>query len=239
MRKSKYLIIILVISVMLMGAGYAMWSQSFSITAVAEAGEIRVEVDLADLGYDTQIESFDTIVDGVSTRQNQNGMGVIGTYNGDISKYTDWTEYLINHTYTDISILIPPNKEGATLLLTDAYPGMQAVMDFEMTNYSPYKVLISCDAAAEFDGIGELAQHLLDEDIITVEITPRSSSKPNGFVIENELLDRKGRFTVTVTVNETLEESYDINGTTYQVEAVNGQSYPIMFELPFTFTITD
>ncbi len=65
MKKTKFVVGILVLSLMLMGAGFAAWSQQFTVTNTVDTGEWDIKVDAvikegANLDYMTAVLSDET-----------------------------------------------------------------------------------------------------------------------------------------------------------------------------------
>ncbi|MCH4890304.1 hypothetical protein EZV73_22165 [Acidaminobacter sp. JC074] len=137
MRRSKFIIGLLVLSMMLMGVGYAAWSQNFNVVTYADSGEINVIIKHEHLGNATELSRLkvftDVLDDGDPTKGNitidDDGVAFIGgksvpdymydlspdvapeDYTGSVEFYEGWTGVYKSNAYMNFAVLTP--KETA------------------------------------------------------------------------------------------------------------------------------
>jgi hypothetical protein len=139
MKKRKFIMIILVVSLMLMGAGYASWSQAFSVANDVDTGELEVKVltdwdDLtpAEFGFDST--AFDSHFYAAAWNKKENG----APYQINRLKYTwdksgnkfkalysarDNNDEALNDLFFTHSMTIPKTKDALSILIDNIYPG--------------------------------------------------------------------------------------------------------------------
>jgi len=128
MKNKKFIAVVLVLSMMLMGAGYAAWTQQFSVTAAVDTGTLGYAFDFTNTITDEGVE-----------------------YAPVYSDYTVDSQELDTEGYAD-AILTEngtTDAEDYTVTLTDMYPGAVCELDGTLTNESTMQIkLETVDAAS-------------------------------------------------------------------------------------------
>jgi hypothetical protein len=124
MRKTRFLALALVVAIMLMGAGYAGWTDYFDTTTTIDTGELAVDLVT---GEDAYMDIY-LLEKGNGDPDNINNIRDNGVdffeYVGDESEY-----YNISCTATPI-----PAEKKLIFTFTDIFPGVLAGTSFELAN---------------------------------------------------------------------------------------------------------
>jgi len=248
MNKNKFLIVTLVLAIMLMGVGYAAWSQSFNITAYAESGEIRVEVEFGSLDEQTEFQRVviteRDLETGASNQVVNHTLSGLGEEVLEHPNYPGFRHYGYRVNYVDLSILMPEDtdtgSESIRFLIDNAYPGFSVRSSFLLKNKGTYPVLLNCDPEAfkATDGTTSLAHALINAGYVSVVIAPNSSIKPDGDIIDITTPDNVINMTniseyfVTITLSENMPNTFEFDGGTVSLENVI-----LEYDLDFEFEI--
>ena len=96
MRKSKWIVLLLVVSMMAMGVGYAAWTQSFTVTSHADTGELKVIVDDSPEGTKVAyVDVFDengVILDPDISGHTHYGFSLWSSYTGSDPAFLNGTQ---------------------------------------------------------------------------------------------------------------------------------------------------
>lgn len=115
MKKTRFIAVILIVAVVLMGAGYAYWTQELNITGTVNTGELTVEFRppaiLESGDYDRELTWRD--LEGLW----RNGLG---NYDGA--------------PYMDVEVIPSEDNQKLTFNVTDIYPGSGAFLNFIIRN---------------------------------------------------------------------------------------------------------
>lgn len=143
MKNTKTIAIVLVISVVLMGAGYAYWNDTLTINNTVSTGTFDMKLDCIGNPQD-----YDNYFEGSSERGNPFGTG------------DDYVNYDI-----DDGVLIIPDVENdkITFVNTNLYPGSGAYLSFKISNEGSVPAKVKEIVGTVTTGIG-----LEDEFIYTI-----------------------------------------------------------------------
>jgi hypothetical protein len=128
MKKSKFIIGILVLALMLMGAGYASWTQTFSVFGSADTGKLEVTAEISEmLPLQYNDEYMGVTFEGIVDPSDENHTGVLTAtidrmYPGAVVKY--------KVKVTNVGTL--PVKLDPQSLPAETF-GMEGILDITVT----------------------------------------------------------------------------------------------------------
>ncbi|MDT3699990.1 MAG: hypothetical protein RO469_11260 [Thermincola sp.] len=161
MKKTKFVLLSLVVAMILMGAGYAAWTQTFTINSTVSTGELFVLVTnngITGLKVDTNGNaSYDDNVDASATNQDQAedlnlDYPTVAVTNGDVSANAGTTLSEISYTMSKL------------------YPGTQVTSEIKFDNKGTIKTRTSAT-----DNSGSIVNDAIWDDLII---------KVNGTAVE-------------------------------------------------------
>lgn len=163
--KKKWFIGVIAATIMSMGAGYAAWSQSFTVTNIVKTGELKVAV--FEHGTKTKITEVEAL--------DKSGQGVIG-FKFDELKATG--EGLLTYStkdgskipYLTVQSKLINEEEGIDFILSEAYPGLKLKAQVMFFNKGTLPAVIKAEDIA-FSAEGE-AKELLDSGMLKFSVTP-------------------------------------------------------------------
>jgi len=156
MKRTKFVLLALVAAMILMGAGYAAWSQTFTINSTVSTGELFVQVSDADDGTDGIITSVKIDTDGDGTYDEE-------VTSGDAEEY-----YLGGYPTATLGdeFTSSDGEETSYATLTydipEIYPGTEVTSQIKFTNLGTIKI------KTVGEGIAVNNNSLWDELIIKV-----------------------------------------------------------------------
>lgn len=202
-----------------MGAGYAAWTQSFTVTAQVDTGQLSVLVD--DFGIGTTIRTMR--VEGPEGENLAQRSG----YNGDVVTNPDgsavYTPPASNQmAYADANLFMPADRESLIFTLNNAYPGLYYHLDVRMKNEGTIPAVLNEENPVSFVGVGpmkELADHLYAQGHIDFSVQPNENGDPLG----NELdLGHIVPLDIEIWVKSSMPEQATVNGVVYDLESKEG-----------------
>jgi len=128
MQRTKFFLLVLVAALILMGAGYAAWTQTFTINSTVTTGELFVQVS------DEGITSVKVDDDGDSTTAGG------GDYEVTVTAENDETYYLDDRLPTVATTPGVASGDGTTTLsditytIPHLYPGIQVTSEIDFQN---------------------------------------------------------------------------------------------------------
>jgi len=233
MRKSKWLVGILMVSLMLMGAGYAAWSQGFTVTSRADTGEMKVQVvddeEGTEMIYVDFLDSEGEIIDPMMI------------YSGHThGAFTNWVDYVgsdpefIGGTMGEVTcmsgveclgvvMLAPADKESLTFELSKAFPGLGIGYEFDLINSGTVPVILTSMSDDCFVGQNKLSEALIEAGYFECELTPMvvgSTLVPGGHMA----------YKVEFTIDPEMPILIEYEGVEY-----NTMNQKLIFEITFNF----
>jgi len=132
MKNKKFMAMILVLSMMLMGAGYAAWTQSFDVTATVDTGELKLiylDDDHPNYSWDATaiVEEFKYQTATWTVNEN--------TFDYQINDLYPGIDICVNQQIANVGT-IPAVFDSATVVFSDDTD--QTLLDDMMVNYEFY-----------------------------------------------------------------------------------------------------
>jgi hypothetical protein len=166
MKKTRFILLALVAAMVLMGAGYAAWSQTFTITSAVSTGELCVVVSEAD-EKDGIITSVKVDTNGDGSYDDEGGFVVVAPDEAAANYLPDGYPSATFHNYNN-------NISELTYAIPTIYPGVQVASEVKFTNTGTIKTQTFVNTA---QGICNIAnQTLFDALKITVNGTDISGT---------------------------------------------------------------
>ena len=125
MKKAKYIIIAMILTLALLGAAYAAWTQTITINGTATTGSLYVNLTLPE---DSVPSTFP-----FSTDQGSPWYNVLNTYEG-ITEIGDWGGATTNITLGNKDANDGNFVDSFTITANDVFPGWQALYEVTVTN---------------------------------------------------------------------------------------------------------
>ncbi|NMA95953.1 MAG: hypothetical protein GX974_07925 [Clostridiales bacterium] len=125
MKRTKFILMAVVVALVLMGAGYAAWSQVFELRGTVSTGELFVDVTQGDHEYEVLDSDGEIVTDG------------------ELDTKEDYLDLSVNSSKTG-------EGEGETLTeinftLNDMYPGTRVISNLKFTNRGTIKTVAALD----------------------------------------------------------------------------------------------
>ncbi len=166
MRK-KWMVGVLVASIMSMGAGYAAWSQSFTVTNIVKTGELKVAVyEHGTQTKITKVEAVDASGKLVEGFQFDNLKAI-----GEGTKRTYQTQAGDKIPYLELASQVVNEEEGVNFSVSQAYPGLKMRAQVMFANRGTLPVIIKAEDI-HFIGKTETSKALLESGMVTFKMTP-------------------------------------------------------------------
>jgi len=233
MKSSKVIIFVLAIAMIAMGAGYAAWTQNFTVTAQVDTGQLSVLV--GDFGTSTTIRSMGILGSEGQLLKSNSG------YNGDVQEQVDGSKVYTplasdKLDYADVNLLMPADRESVILNVMDAYPGLLYAIDVRMVNEGTIPAVLSDTEPVSFVGIGPnkaLADDLITNGHVSFEVKPNSTGNPLG----KELgVGHMVPLDIEMKINSSLPENVEVRGVTYDLESKDG-SIPVILSYELIYNV--
>ncbi|ERI92102.1 hypothetical protein HMPREF1982_02642 [Clostridiales bacterium oral taxon 876 str. F0540] len=210
MRKFKYVAGVLVLSTVLMGAGYAAWTDKITLSSSVTTGNLNVEFVKQDFSFNPLQPEFPTIVSG-----NINYLGkcyATATINQDNSKLTTvqisnlypgataWTDFKVKNTGT-----IPAKIKDIDVKFTQTSDALKR----QLIVWGTY-VIYNSNGIPKYDQPGYSGAFLSTLGDFESTISP---------LLENKVLDKNEFITFDITdvpdeVKAELQKKLDVYGLT-------------------------
>jgi hypothetical protein len=136
MKKTRFILLALVAAMVLMGAGYAAWSQTFTITSAVSTGELCVVVSEAD-EKDGIITSVKVDTNGDGSYDDEDGFVEVTPEN---AKDNYLPEGYPSATAANSKV---DNASALTYTIPKIYPGVQITSQVKFTNAGTIKTQTS------------------------------------------------------------------------------------------------
>lgn len=222
MTKRRVLSTILTLALLLMGFGYAAWTQTFTVNATVTTGELKVAV--VDLGTDTEITRTSVLDGNGNTVADYDysaaalGM-IVNTYDGFTKLELPANAGL---PYYDVSMQVPDDAESLTLHLDEAYPGLAVEATVNYKNLGTLPVELSCMTMTgqyiKFIGVGTnaaLANELLAQGFVQFTVDPTQQYGP---VFQHLYPEGQAELDFIMTISPLLKETIEVDGLIVEVE---------------------
>lgn len=129
MKRTKFIALALVVAIMLMGAGYAAWTDEFTSTNVIETGDLEVSF----VGGDSYVDIY------LANQDNFSG-------SADSELLDGWERIYDDSDYYNVDLqVIPPDSEDPNAIdfsFTNLFPGVVATSHFTLENTGTVPVAI-------------------------------------------------------------------------------------------------
>lgn len=232
MKKGRMLAGVLAASLMLMGAGFAAWTQGFTVTSIADTGELRVEVK--NLGKDSNINDI-VVIDknGNPVHSHTMHQGDPELINGELvfepSNGTDLEHF-------SVKMVLDEGKEKLSTIVSKAYPGIVLDYDLTLENLSTMPVRVNIQNPITFTGAGtnkELADLLLEQGYIEVICDP--------IYADQDVLNVQGHSGDELTLDIVLRIKHSLPDFVEITEAGGVKRIPVerqelQYDIEFNFT---
>lgn len=211
MKKSKIFILVVILSLMLMGVGYAAWNQNFMVTDNVSTGELKV------VATDVQFKTLEIF-----------NSGYYGT-NEEITTNMG-SEYLNMELIND--------NTAIEFNLGNAYPGITVGYSFKLKNQGTVPVKLNLvegyknENKAKISGMNQTTSALISQGLLTATLNPNYSnsngSNPSGIIIG---VGQTKLYTIEIKVSENLPDKILVGNNLTEIENTN-----LICELKFDFT---
>jgi hypothetical protein len=135
MKKTRFILLALVAAMVLMGAGYAAWSQTFTITSAVSTGELCVVVSEAD-EKDGIITSVKVDTNGDGSYDDEGGFVVVAPDEAAANYLPDGYPSATAENFDN-------NISALTYTIPKIYPGVQITSQVKFTNAGTIKTQTS------------------------------------------------------------------------------------------------
>lgn len=185
MKKTKILILTSILTLMLMGVGYAAWSQNFTVTSNVSTGELKIAANNIKFEELTILKSNNQTYWSISN----GSIKPITGNDGSISlAYSNNSK-----EYMNMTLKAGSNQESIMFDMKNAFPGIKAKYDVTLTNKGTVPVKFNLvdgykdGNLAMISGMNEETKKLIDSGLLQASISPNYSSEggsdPSGIIL--------------------------------------------------------
>ena len=197
MKNKKFMAMILVLSMMLMGAGYAAWTQSFDVEATVDTGELKVvyheggsifgQMWVEEFPYQTSTYEFDE-----------------NTFEMDLNDVYPGLDICVVQQMVNVGT-IPAVFDGATVVFSDDTD--QALKDDMVITYNDFRVVDENGSIKEFlNGPQQVAISQLESELNTRLANVRL--EPGDTLVLGDALQHHFDFVLPSDTDDSTENSH-------------------------------